>query len=110
VLAIPGTSTPQETWIVQSAARGWEAVEQRPYEPPPGFTSGATDANILRNRGIPTARIGMPKLASPDGREVDFALGMNAVDVGNMAQLTRALVYAIVDTCGRTRQDVGLDE
>jgi acetylornithine deacetylase/succinyl-diaminopimelate desuccinylase-like protein len=110
VLAIPGTSTPQETWIVQSAARGWEAVEQRPYEPPPGFTSGATDANILRNRGIPTARIGMPKLASPDGREVDFALGMNAVDVGNMARLTRALVYAIVDTCGRTRQDVGLDE
>jgi acetylornithine deacetylase/succinyl-diaminopimelate desuccinylase-like protein len=108
VLAIPGTSTPPETWIVQSAARGWEAVEERPYEPPPGFTSGATDANILRNRGIPTARIGMPKLASPDGREVDFALGMNAVDVANMARLTRAVVYAIVDTCGRTRADVGL--
>ncbi|HXJ65748.1 MAG TPA: deacylase [Actinomycetota bacterium] len=109
VLAIPGTSTPPGTWIVQSTARAWEAVEERPYEPPPGFTSGATDANILRNRGIPTARIGMPKLASPDGREVDFALGMNAVDVANMARLTRAVVYAIVDTCGRTRRDIGLD-
>jgi acetylornithine deacetylase/succinyl-diaminopimelate desuccinylase-like protein len=109
VLAIPGTSTPPESWIVQSTGRAWEAVEERPYEPPPGFTSGATDANILRNRGIPTARIGMPKLSSPDGREVDFALGMNAVDVGNMARLTRAIVYAIVDTCGRTRRDVGVD-
>jgi acetylornithine deacetylase/succinyl-diaminopimelate desuccinylase-like protein len=109
VLAIPGTSTPPDTWIVQSTARAWEAVEERPYEPPPGFTSGATDANILRNRGIPTARIGMPKLASPDGREVDFALGMNAVDVANMARLTRAIAYAIVDTCGRTRRDIGVD-
>ena len=50
----------------------------------------------------------MPKLVSPDGREVDFALGMNAVDVGNMARLTRAVVYAIIDTCGRTRPDVGI--
>jgi acetylornithine deacetylase/succinyl-diaminopimelate desuccinylase-like protein len=108
VLAIPGTSTPPDTWIVQSTARAWEAVEERPYEPPPGFTSGATDANILRNRGIPTARIGMPKLASPDGREVDFALGMNAVDVASMGRLTRAIVYAIIDTCGRTRREIGL--
>jgi acetylornithine deacetylase/succinyl-diaminopimelate desuccinylase-like protein len=109
VLAIPGTSTPPDSWIVQSTGRAWEVVEERQYESPPGFTSGATDANILRNRGIPTARIGMPKLASPDGREVDFALGMNAVDVGNMARLTRAIVYAIVDTCGRTRREIGLD-
>jgi acetylornithine deacetylase/succinyl-diaminopimelate desuccinylase-like protein len=108
VLAIPGTSTPQDTWIVQSCGRAWEALEERPYQPPPGFTSGATDANILRHRGIPTARIGMPKLASPDGREVDFALGMNAVDVKNMARLTRAVVYAIIDTCCRSRADVGL--
>jgi len=110
VLAIPGTTTPPDTWIVQACARGWEWVEGRPYEPPPGVTSGATDANILRHRGIPTARIGMPKLASPDGREVDFPLGMNAVDVGNMARLTRAIVHAIVDTCGRTRAEVGLKD
>jgi acetylornithine deacetylase/succinyl-diaminopimelate desuccinylase-like protein len=108
VLAIPGTRTSPDTWIVQSGARAWQAVEGKPYEPPPGFTSGATDANILRNRGIPTVRIGMPKLSSPDGREVDFALGMNAVDVGTMARLTRAVIYAIVDTCGRPRHEVGL--
>jgi acetylornithine deacetylase/succinyl-diaminopimelate desuccinylase-like protein len=108
VLSIPGTSTPPDTWIVQSCGRAWEAVEGRPYEPPPGFTSGATDANILRHRGIPTARIGMPKLSSPDGREVDFAMGMNAVDVPTMARLTRAVVYAIIDTCGRSPAEVGL--
>ena len=31
-------------------------------------TSGATDANILRNRGIPTVRIGLPKAADDGGR------------------------------------------
>jgi acetylornithine deacetylase/succinyl-diaminopimelate desuccinylase-like protein len=108
ILAIPGTSTPNDTWIVQSCARAWESVEQRVYEPPPGLTSGATDANILRHRGIPTARIGMPKLSSPDGREVDFAMGMNAVDVKSMVRLTNAVLYAIIDTCCRSRAEVGL--
>jgi acetylornithine deacetylase/succinyl-diaminopimelate desuccinylase-like protein len=106
-LSIPGTSTPPDNWVIQSCARGWEAVEGRPYEGARG-TSGATDANILRGRGVPTARIGMPKLRDPDGTEVDFAMGMNAVDPATMARLTRALVYSIVDTCTRTRDAVGL--
>ena len=59
-------------------------------------------------RGIPTARIGMPKLRDPDGGEVDFSMGMNAVDPTSMARLTRALVYSVVDTCTRTRDAVGL--
>ena len=106
-LSIPGTSTPPDNWVIQSCGRGWEAVEGRPYEGARG-TSGATDANILRGRGIPTARIGMPKLRDPDGAEVDFAMGMNAVDPASMARLTRALVYTIVDTCTRSRDAVGL--
>ena len=107
VLAIPGTSTPPDTWIVQSCARAWEAIEKRPHTSAQ-LTSGATDANILRNRGIPTARIGMPKLSSPTGEEVDFAMGMNAVAPKEMARLTRLLVHAAVDTCSRTRTEVGL--
>jgi hypothetical protein len=106
-LSIPGTSTPPDTWIIQSCGRGWESVEGRRYEGAVG-TSGATDANILRGRGVPTARIGMPKLRSPDGTEVDFAMGMNAVDPASMAKLTRALVYSVVETCTRTRPAVGL--
>jgi acetylornithine deacetylase/succinyl-diaminopimelate desuccinylase-like protein len=106
-LSIPGTTTPPASWIIQSCARGWEAVEGRAYEGARG-TSGATDANILRGRGIPTARIGMPKLREPDGTEVDFSMGMNAVDPSSMARLTRALVYSVVETCTQTREAVGL--
>ena len=50
----------------------------------------------------------MPKLKDPDGGEVDFSMGMNAVDATSMARLTRALVYSVVDTCTRTRDAVGL--
>lgn len=105
ILAIPGTSTPPGSWIVQSCARAWERVEGQPHQVALG-TSGATDANILRHRGIPTARVGMPKLRDPSGAEVDFSMGMNAVDVSDMARLTRLLVYAIVDTCGRRRAEL----
>ena len=51
-LSIPGTSTPPDNWIIQSCARGWEAIEGRPYEGARA-TSGATDANILRGAGDP---------------------------------------------------------
>jgi len=106
-LSIPGTSTPPDAWIVQSCGRAWEAIEGRPYEGARN-TSGATDANILRQKGIPTARIGMPKLRALDGGEVDFSMGMNAVDPTSMARLTRALVHSIIDTCTRDRAMVGL--
>jgi hypothetical protein len=71
--------------------------------------SGATDANILRNRGIPTARSACPRSARPSRRpfEVDFARGMNTVDVRDMARLTRLLVRVAVDTCTRTFEETG---
>jgi acetylornithine deacetylase/succinyl-diaminopimelate desuccinylase-like protein len=104
VLAIPGTATPPDSWIVRSCTRAWEEVEGRPHEIPDVYrtTSGATDANILRGRGIPTARVGMPRVRDEQGEEVDFAMGLNAVDVGNMHALTRLLVLAAIDTCTRT--------
>jgi hypothetical protein len=105
VLAIPGTSTPRESWIVQSCTRAWEAIEKRSHELAQN-TSGATDANILRHRGIPTARIGMPKVADPEGNEVDFPMGMNAVDPRAMETLTHLLIRTVVDTCTRTRAEV----
>jgi acetylornithine deacetylase/succinyl-diaminopimelate desuccinylase-like protein len=105
VLSIPGTKTAEDDWIVRSLVRAWEDVEQRPHEP--GLnTSGATDANILRARGIRTARIGMPKAKDPSGREVDFALGMNAVDLNDMRALARLVLRAVIDTAGRTWEDV----
>jgi acetylornithine deacetylase/succinyl-diaminopimelate desuccinylase-like protein len=106
VLAIPGTNTPPENWIVQSCVRAWEAIEERPHKNAQ-MTSGATDANILRHRGIPTARIGMPKVSDPTGVEVDFPMGMNAVDPNEMVRLTRLIVRSAIDTCTRPRTEIG---
>jgi acetylornithine deacetylase/succinyl-diaminopimelate desuccinylase-like protein len=105
ILSIPGTATPPENWIIQSTIRAWQAVASRPHQVLTN-TSGATDANILRARGIPTARVGMPKVSDDSGSEVDFALGMNAADVDDMARLTRVLIRTIVDTCGRDASEV----
>ncbi|MFD1540758.1 M20 family metallopeptidase [Nonomuraea guangzhouensis] len=104
MLAIPGTRTPPEDWVVRSTVRAWESVSGRPHEPIDG-NSGATDANILRARGIPTARVGMPKVVSTEF-DVDFARGMNTVDVRAMRRLCELLVRVAVDTTTRTRAEI----
>ena len=106
ILAIPGATTDPDSWICRSAIRAWEAIENREHVPT-GGTSGATDANILRNRGIPTVRIGMPKVSGAPF-PVDFAMGMNAVDIRDSVLLTRHLVRVAVDTLTRPRMEVGL--
>jgi hypothetical protein len=108
VLAIPGTSSDPGVWPCRSAIAAWEALEGREHEVILG-NSGATDANILRSRGIPTVRVGMPKV-SDTPFEMDFAMGMNTVDVQEMERLTRLLVRVAVDTITRTRREAGLAE
>ncbi|GAA5176256.1 hypothetical protein GCM10023321_84200 [Pseudonocardia eucalypti] len=94
VLAIPGTRTPPDARIVRLAVDAWERTNGRPHTPVPD-NSGATDANILRARGIPTARVGMPKVAS-DEFDVDFSRGMNTVDVRAMRRLCEVLTRIAV--------------
>jgi acetylornithine deacetylase/succinyl-diaminopimelate desuccinylase-like protein len=106
VLAIPGTASDPEMWVCRSAVAAWEAVEGRPHEVIRG-NSGATDANILRGRGIPTVRVGMPKVTEAPF-EIDFAMGMNTVDVREMERLTRHLIRTAVDTITRSRPEVGI--
>ncbi|WP_037062625.1 M20 family metallopeptidase [Pseudonocardia acaciae] len=89
VLAIPGTHTPPDAPIVRAAIDAWERANGAPHRPVPD-NSGATDANILRARGIPTARVGMPKVSS-DEFDVDFSRGMNTVDVRDMRRLCEVL-------------------
>lgn len=95
LITILGTSTPRDADIVRVATRAWEALEGRKHEAIKN-TSGATDANILRGHGIPTARVGMPKVNLPG---VDFQLGMNAVAVADMAKLAKLLIRVALDTC-----------
>lgn len=106
VVAIPGTHTDPSSWIVRSAIRGWEAVEGRPHEPITR-TSGATDAEILRGHGIPTARLGMPR---PEEAPPYPGFSMGQANVRSILSLVRCLVWTVVDTCSRTRDEVGLDE
>ena len=81
--------------VAVAARRAYEAEAGEPHRDVEGM-SGATDANILRSRGVPTVRVGMPKV--PD---LDFTAGMNTVDVAEMARLTRLLVRtAITYTTG----------
>ena len=105
-LAIPGTSTQRDNWIVQSCMRAWEQVEGVPHAGRKN-RSGATDANILRGRGLPTARIGLARVPEDAPVPDDFAKGMNVVDTPNMVKLTHALIYSVIDTCTRSRDEVG---
>jgi len=105
ILAIPGGSTDPDNWIVRSAVHAWESVAGRPHEVRTG-TSGATDANILRGRGIPTARIGIPPGAAIDRFKNVFSMGVVSVDA--LVGLTRSLVTIAIDTCTRTTAEVGL--
>lgn len=92
LVAVPGTTTPPAHPVVAATVAAFEDVAG-PHELQTG-TSGATDANILRQQGIPTARVGMAKVVDPRGDEVDFERGMNTVDVRAMAELTRVLIRA----------------
>lgn len=97
VAAVPGTRTDPTHPVVRSAVRAWEAVAGEPHVPIRG-NSGATDANMLRLRGVPTARVGMPKvLRGPDGGEVDFSMGMNLADLVEMRRLVEVVVRTVLD-------------
>ena len=102
VLAIPGSRTDPGSPVVTAAVAAWEEAAGHPHQPIAG-NSGATDANILRNRGIPTARVGMPKVAAPElpvDPSADFQMGMNTVDVREMKRLTNLLIKLTIDLLG----------
>lgn len=95
VAAIPATETSPRSRVVRATVAAFEAVDGRRHQPI-GQNSGATDANILRMRGVPTARVGMPKvLAGPNGEEVDFTRGMNLVNLDDMRRLAEVLIRSI---------------
>jgi acetylornithine deacetylase/succinyl-diaminopimelate desuccinylase-like protein len=104
ILSIPGSFTDPKNWIIQSCVRAWEFVENKKHMPRTG-TSGATDANILRSRGIPTARLGMPRVKGA-GENQRSRFSMETSNIAGMKQLTKCLVYAAIDTCTRERREV----
>lgn len=96
VAHVPGSSTDPQSPVVRAAVTAFERVSGHRHEPILG-NSGATDANILRMRGVPTARVGMPKVASgPSGDPLDFTAGMNLVSLGEMRRLAEVLVRTVL--------------
>jgi acetylornithine deacetylase/succinyl-diaminopimelate desuccinylase-like protein len=104
--AYPGSYTDPENWIVQSAMRGWEFVEGTSHHALTG-TSGQTDASALRHLGIPTVRLGYPPVPTIPSAWQGFG-GLGVSHIPDLAKVSRAMVYAIVDTCTRSRAEVGL--
>ena len=104
VVGIPASLTDPDHWICRTAVDAWERVAGQPHQPLIDG-SGATDANILRNRGIPTVRVGLPKVCLA-GEELPFAAGMNTVSVSSMRMLTDHLIRCVVMTAGRTRDEL----
>jgi acetylornithine deacetylase/succinyl-diaminopimelate desuccinylase-like protein len=101
-VAIPGTATPESSWIVRSLVRAWEEHEGRAHEAATG-TSGATDVAVLRGHGIETARIGPPMSKTPSPYP-GFSMGV--ADPESLATLTSVLLGCVVDTLGRPRGEI----
>ena len=105
--SLPGASTDPDSWIIQSAIRAWEEVEGKPHPTPPR-TSGQTDISMIRNLGIPTARTGW--VSMPEKTPDEYRQGLGGMGVSfppDLVATCRKLVYSIVDTCTRTRAEVG---
>ncbi len=100
--SVPGSRTDLDNWIVQSAMRAWERVENRPHVS--RTLSGMTDGALLRSWGIPTARLG-----NESSRVRDPSAGFLAsdgADLENLVRLARCYVYTIIDTCARSYEEL----
>lgn len=105
----PGGMTDVDNFVVQSALRAWEMVEGAPHGEPPKM-AGQTDGAIIRRLGIPTARIGYPWPSPHIPKEymTGGLGGMGAAWMPDMMKTAKAIVYVIIDTLMRDRQEVGL--
>jgi len=95
-LAVPGSHTEPGQPVIASATRGWEFANARTYSAGTGG-SGATEANVLRLWGLPTARVGMPPPPAPMRFSGRFSMG--EAHNRSLGVLTRTLIFAALDFC-----------
>lgn len=106
--SVPGGTTDPDNWVVQSARRGWEQVEQRPYGGTP-YLAGQTDGTALRRYGVPTVRIGWPWPSQGSPEPVAEGLGgMGATYVPDLLPCARKIMFIVIDTLTRKRAELGL--
>jgi acetylornithine deacetylase/succinyl-diaminopimelate desuccinylase-like protein len=106
--SVPGGTTDEQNWIVQSAFRAWEHIEQRPHGKP-DLLGGQTDGAALRRYGVPTVRIGWPWPADGSPEPVAEGLGgMGATYVPDLIPCAQKIMYIVIDTLTRERSELGL--
>lgn len=108
--AVPGSRTDPTNWIIRSAERAWtETHGGQPYPGAPKL-SGQTDAAAICKLGLPLVRVGYPWIGDKDMPE-EFTDGLGGMGVSHIPDLIdpiKALIYSIIDTCTRSREEVGL--
>lgn len=106
--SVPGGTTDENNWIVKSAKRGWEHIEQKPHGMP-DLLGGQTDGTALRRYGVPTVRIGWPWPATGAPLPVAEGLGgMGATYIPDLIPCAEKIIYTIIDTLTRSREELGL--
>lgn len=99
--------TDPEHWIVQSATRAWEETHAEAYPGAPQ-TSGQTDAATITQLGIPLARLGYPFAVDTPEEYSDGLGGMGVARISDLIRPCESVVYSILDSCTRSREEVGL--
>ena len=105
----PGSFTPEDHWIVQSARAAWENQEGKEYPGAP-MLSGQTDAAVINKLGVPLVRVGYPWIGDADVPE-EFAAGLGGMGVSNIGDMiapVENIIYSIIDSMTRTRDEVGV--
>ena len=106
--ATPTGSTDPQSWIVQSALRAWEDVEGKAHGETP-LMAGQTDGAALRHLGIPTARLGWPwPYAGGPSALAEGLGGMGVTYVPDLLVCARKILYVVIDTLTRSREELGL--
>lgn len=106
--SVPGGSTPNDNWIVQSSQRGWEREAGEPYTEIP-YQAGQTDGAMIRVLGVPTARVGYPWPPASTPPELSEGLGgMGVASIDDVMKGVRVVAHAVVDTLTRDRAELGL--
>lgn len=106
----PGSYTPKDHWIVQSARAAWENQEGKEY-PGAAMLSGQTDAAIINKLGIPLVRVGYPWIGDAAVPE-EFSSGLGGMGVSNIEDLIAPcenIIYSIIDSMTRDREELDIE-
>ena len=82
----------------------------RPY---PGASplSGQTDTATICQLGLPLVRVGFPSIGDQEVPEEyrEGLGGMGVAIIPDLVQPIREMIYILIDTCTRSRDQVGLE-